>query len=85
MVSPEYLDGHNQTRFDADVLYGLVDPDYRGEVGVIVKNYDRPFALKAGSRIAQAVISEIPQVTFEEVDELTATERGTQGFGHTGI
>jgi dUTP pyrophosphatase len=66
---------------------GTIDSDYRGEIGVILAsiaslaNYT---LIAAGDRIAQAVLSEVEQVNFEEVEVLNDTERGTGGFGSTG-
>ena len=71
-------------RFNADVLVGKIDSDYRGEVGVIIKNDDnREFVIKAGTRIAQMTIYKVPEIEFFEVEELTDTDRDG-GFGHTG-
>lgn len=73
------------SRFDSDVVHGMVDSDYTGGVGVIINNRSGyEFILKRGSRIAQMVIVKHETVTFTEVEELEQTERGTGGFGHTG-
>lgn len=74
-----------EQRFDADVIVGTIDRDYRGEVGVIIKNCDMPFLMKRGTRVAQMVIYELPKVTVEVVDELSKSERGEGGFGSTGV
>lgn len=72
-------------RMNADVLSGKVDCDYRGNVGVIVKNSDFTFICPAGSRIAQMTIYySSPEWHFEETNELSSTEREDGGFGHTG-
>ena len=64
---------------------GTVDSDYRGEIKVLLVNLgDEPFEIKAGERIAQAVIKEVIQASFEVVEELDETVRGTGGFGSTG-
>ena len=70
-------------RFDADVTEGTVDSGYHDGIGVIIKNYDKPFLIKKGTRIAQIVFSvhELPQL--HETDELEGYDRGG-GFGHTG-
>lgn len=73
-----------ERRFDCDVKHGLIDEDYRGEVGVIIRNCDEPFIVKRGQRIAQMIIHKIDQTTLVEVAELDATRRGTDGFGSTG-
>ena len=63
---------------------GVIDPGYRGEVKVQVKNNSRfPFAFFKGDRIAQAAIQETPHVTIVE-GTLDDTERGENGFGSTG-
>lgn len=65
---------------------GTVDSDYRGELMVILINHsDNDFVINAGDRIAQAVLKEVVQATFEEVEELGASERGEKGFGSTGV
>ena len=65
---------------------GLIDSGYRGELKVLLINTDptEDFVITRGVRIAQLVIQRVEQVTFVEVDELEATERGAGGFGHTG-
>jgi dUTP pyrophosphatase len=65
---------------------GTIDSDYRGEVCVLLHNnsaHDK--ALLPGDRIAQLVFAPVIQVELEEVSELSDTERGTNGFGSTGI
>lgn len=71
-------------RFDCDVLVGKIDSDYRGEVGIIINNQDYPFSLKRGQRIAQMTIYKVEDAEFVEAEELSDTERGDGGFGHTG-
>lgn len=71
-------------RFDCDVLVGKIDSDYRGEVGIIINNQDYPFSLKRGQRIAQMTIYKVEDAEFVETEELSDTERGDGGFGHTG-
>lgn len=73
-------------RFDCDVLVGKIDSDYRGSVGVIVCNREcRSFFVKRGQRIAQMTIYKTEDADFVETDELSQTERGTGGFGSTGV
>lgn len=68
------------------VALGTIDSDYRGEVGIIVDNIgDDLKRIGKGERIAQAIISPIIQATFEQVNELDDTERGSGGFGSTGL
>lgn len=64
---------------------GTIDPDYRGEVKVLLLNLGaEPFEVTRGMRIAQMVIQPLPRVRWREVGELPATARGEGGFGHTG-
>lgn len=64
---------------------GTIDADYRGEIKIIMINLSsEPQTIQHGDRIAQMVIAPFLQATLEEVKELTDTERGTGGFGHTG-
>lgn len=71
-------------RFDCDVIEGKIDSDYRKGVGVIVHNRDkRTFLIKAGTRIAQMTFSKVESAQWEEVEELSETDRDG-GFGSTG-
>ena len=64
---------------------GTVDADYRGEIGVpLINHSDVPFTIRRGERIAQMVIASVVQVELVPVASLTATERGSGGFGSTG-
>lgn len=64
---------------------GTIDADYRGEIGVILVNLsNQPVTINDGDRIAQLVIAEYTQGLWNEVSELSSTERGTGGFGSTG-
>ena len=64
---------------------GTIDADYRGEIQVILINHGaEPFTIKRGERIAQMVIAPVVQAALVDVDELSATDRGTGGFGSTG-
>ncbi|MDG1398431.1 MAG: dUTP diphosphatase [Polaribacter sp.] len=65
---------------------GTVDADYRGEIGVILVNLsNEDFIINDGERIAQLVIAKHERVNWKEVSVLTETERGSGGFGSTGI
>ena len=65
---------------------GTIDADYRGEIKVILINHgNEPFIIRNGDRIAQMVVCPIVQAKFEQVDELNDTERGSGGFGSTGV
>lgn len=64
---------------------GVVDADYRGEIMVALHNHsDREQQIEAGERIAQLVIAPFLKATYEEADDLSATVRGSGGFGSTG-
>ena len=64
---------------------GTIDADYRGEIGVILVNLStEPFTIADGERICQMVIARHEQPEVVEVTELSATERGAGGFGHSG-
>ena len=64
---------------------GTIDADYRGEICVILINLSQEdFVINDGERIAQMVIARHEQAEIIQVEELTDTERGTGGFGHTG-
>ena len=66
---------------------GLIDPQYRGELKVLLVNTDpeQPFTVERGDRIAQLVIQAVEQVDWKEVDVLDTTARDTFGFGSTGV
>jgi dUTP pyrophosphatase len=64
---------------------GTIDADYRGEICVILVNLSKEdFVIKDGDRVAQMVISKHEHISWEHVELLNNTERGTGGFGHTG-
>ena len=65
---------------------GTIDADYRGEICVELVNLSNtPFTVEPGERIAQLVFSKYEKVDFVEIEELSKTERGTGGIGHTGL
>lgn len=65
---------------------GTVDADYRGEIGVILVNIsNEDFIVNNGERIAQLVIAKHERITWKEVEVLDETERGSGGFGSTGM
>lgn len=65
---------------------GTIDPDYRGEIKVILVNLsDVPFTLEPGERIAQMIIARFEHISWNEVETLSETVRGEGGFGHTGV
>ncbi|MBL4605280.1 MAG: dUTP diphosphatase [Flavobacteriaceae bacterium] len=65
---------------------GTVDADYRGEIGVILVNLSNEnFVIQDGERVAQLVIAKHERVVWNRVEVLNETERGTGGFGSTGV
>lgn len=69
-----------------DIGAGVIDSDYRGEVGVVIFNHsDEEVIFEKGSRVAQLVIEKILICEVEEVEQLDVTERGEGGFGSTGV
>lgn len=65
---------------------GTVDADYRGEIGVILVNLsNEDFVINDGERIAQLIIAKHKRVNWQEVNVLDDTERGSGGFGSTGV
>ena len=73
------------------VHYGTVDSGYRNGIGIICENGDhgalcnRTVRIKKGQKIAQLVILPIPEITLQEVEELSVSDRGVNGFGSTGV
>ncbi len=65
---------------------GTIDSDYRGEVKVGLINLGKEaFSISRGMRIAQAVLSKVWKVCWKEAEALPETDRGSGGFGHTGL
>ena len=65
---------------------GTIDADYRGEIKILLINLsDTDFTVKSGDRIAQMIIAKHEQIIWEDAETLSATSRGTGGYGHTGI
>ena len=65
---------------------GTIDADYRGEIKVILINLgSNTFTVKKGSRIAQMILSPVIKIKFKEVENLDETDRGSGGFGSTGM
>ena len=65
---------------------GTIDADYRGEIGVILVNLsNEDFIIENGERIAQLIIAKHERANWEPVEVLEETERGTGGFGSTGV
>ena len=90
---PEGYEGQVRPRSGLAIKYGItvlntpgtIDADYRGELKQILINLsDQPFVINNGDRIAQIIFARCEQAEMVEVDELSETERGAGGFGHTG-
>jgi len=65
---------------------GTIDADYRGEIGVLLVNLSaQDFIVEDGERVAQMVVAEFKQITWQETNQLQSTTRGEGGFGHTGV
>lgn len=66
---------------------GLIDSGFRGEVRAILINLDpeQPFSISKGDRIAQLLVLPVPVIEFVEVDDIGTTERGSGGFGSSGV
>ncbi len=72
-------------RQGVDTLAGVIDSDYRGEVKVVLINHGRePVQVAVGDRIAQLLVQRVERVNFAADEDLTATIRGSGGFGSTG-
>ena len=68
------------------VFIGTLDEDYRGEVGIMVRNESKyTIIIPKGTKLAQGVLEKIHQATFTVVEELSETTRGEGGFGSTGV
>jgi len=90
---PDGLEAQLRPRSGLALKFGLtmlnapatIDPDYRGEVGVILTNLgSAPFEIRRGERIAQMVFARFEHVEVREVETLSESGRGTGGFGSTG-
>ena len=91
---PDGFEGQVRPRSGLAVKHGIslpntpatIDSDYRGEIRVPLINLGREsFRVTRGMRIAQLVVAPVARVTWDEVDELPATDRGGKGFGHSGV
>jgi dUTP pyrophosphatase len=91
---PEGFEGQVRPRSGLAVKHGIslpntpatIDSDYRGEIRVPLINLGREaFLVSRGMRIAQLVVAPVVRVTWDEVQELPATDRGGKGFGHSGV
>jgi dUTP pyrophosphatase len=91
---PDGFEGQVRPRSGLAVKHGIslpntpatIDADYRGEIRVPLINLGRePFRVSRGMRIAQLIVAPVARVTWDEVAELPATDRGGKGFGHSGV
>ena len=85
---PEGYEAQVRARSGLAIKHGIgtIDSDYRGEIKVILINLsDKEFTINNGDRIAQMVFIRHEQAEFELTEELNETERGSGGFGHTGV
>ena len=65
---------------------GTIDADYRGEIKIGLINLGQePFTIRRGDRVAQLVLAPVCRAVLQPVNSLEATERGSGGFGHTGL
>ena len=72
-------------KYFIDIGAGVIDRDYRGNVGVVIFNHlNKPFLVSKGDRIAQLIIEKIAMLKLIEVDRLETTKRGINGYGSTG-
>jgi len=74
----------NSNKYWSDVLAGVIDPSYRGEIGVLL-SADKDWQVNIGDKIVQGVIQRYEDATFTEVEELDVTVRGSNGFGSSGF
>ncbi len=91
---PEGYEGQVRTRSGLALKNGImclnspgtIDSDFRGEVKVILINLSNEnFVIERGMRVAQLIISRYEKVIVEEVDEVSETKRGSNGFGSSGV
>ena len=90
---PENFEAQVRPRSGMAIKYGVtclntpgtIDADYRGEIKVILINLsNEPVIINDGDRIAQLVFQQVEKVSLEAVSAISATERASGGFGHTG-
>ncbi|MCL1908509.1 MAG: dUTP diphosphatase [Holophagaceae bacterium] len=97
MAIPEGYEGQVRPRSGLALKHGVtvlnspgtIDSDYRNEVGVLLINHGQaPFEIKRGDRVAQLLISPVPECSWSQVkstDKLGSTKRGRGGYGSTGV
>ena len=93
LAVPNGYEGQLRPRSGLATKYGItipnspatIDADYRGEILVPLLNLgDSAFKVRRGRRIAQLLVLPVPRVLWKEVSDLSPTDRGARGFGHTG-
>ena len=69
-----------------DIALGTIDEDFKAEISAnVINNTDEDFEVHKGDRICQIAIRSFEKIEFVQVEELSETERGSGGFGHTGL
>lgn len=82
----EDADGYRSEKVYLRVQLGTIDSGYRNDVGIIVYNQsNEKVKLSKHVKLAQGVLNQVPTADFIEVDELSDSERGINGFGHSGV
>ena len=77
---------NNSKNVPVTVFIGTLDEDYRGEIGIMVRNdSEQSILIPAGTKLAQGVLEKVYQATFTLVEELSNTTRGNGVFGSTGV
>ena len=72
-------------KYGIHILAGVIDSNYRGEVGVVMANLGKEnYSVNRGDKIAQMIIQSYEHCEIKEVSELSETVRGEEGFGSTG-
>lgn len=72
-------------KFNIDVFAGVIDPDYRGEVTVLLFNHSASVVtISSGDRVAQLILEKASVLPVEEIEELQSSDRGADGWGSTG-
>lgn len=72
--------------FKCTIIQGTIDSNYRGEIGIIFRNETmRDITIKKHTKLAQMKINYVPDVELIEVEELSESNRGENGFGSSGI
>lgn len=69
-----------------DVKIGIIDSNYRGQWhAIVLNNSDKPFSIPDGFKICQMMFVHVPEICFMQVDKLSDSNRGTNGFGSSGV